>query len=213
MTNTTEPQEAGGAAEMLALIESQQRKVDRELLRPIPYLYGIWGVAWFVGFLLLWSAYEGGNPLFTIPMAIAAPVFAALLIGSIVASGIIGSRINRGVKGDSNFAGIVYGLSWSLCGMAFAGLGMGLIANGLSSELASIYFPSAYALMCGTLYLGGAALWRDKGQLILGIVLLAAGALSPFAGAPTNNLVMAVFGGGAFIVGAIVVAVRLRQER
>lgn len=213
MTKPTTPAEAGEAAEMLALISAQQRKVDRELLRPIPMLYGIWGIAWFVGFLLLWSAYEGGNPLFFVPMAVAAPVFGALIIGSIVASAIIGSRINRGVKGESNFAGIVYGLSWSLCGTAFAAVGMGLIANGLSSELASIYFPSAYALMCGTLYLGGAALWRDKGQLTIGIILLAAGALSPFAGAPGNNLVMAIFGGGTFIVGAIVVALRLRQER
>lgn len=196
---------------MLELISAQQKRVDRALIAPVPWLYGIWGAAWLLGFLALWSAYPGGNPWFEIPMTIAAPVFVVLLVGSIVASGIIGSRINRGVRGGSSFSGAVYGISWSLCGIAFAGLGMGLIANGMSTELAGIFFPAAYALMCGTLYLAGAALWRDTVQLVIGVALLALGALSPFAGSPGNNLVMAVFGGGAFLAGAVATAVLNRR--
>lgn len=211
MTNTVEPHD--DAAEMLALITTQQRKVDQLMLRPIPWMLGIWGAAWLVGFLLLWSAYPDGNPLFTIPMAVAAPVFALLIAGAIAASAIIGARLSRGVKGESNFAGAVYGISWSLCGIAFAALGVGLIANGLSQELASIYFPSAFSLMCGTLYLAGAALWRQVSQLVLGIIMLVVGAVAPFFGAPTNNLVMAIFGGGALLIAAVVFAVRLRQVR
>ena len=71
----------------------------------------------------------GGNPLFTIPTAVAAPVFIVLLAVSIVASAVIGVRISRGVRGESNFAGAVYGISWSLCGIAFAALGTGLICE------------------------------------------------------------------------------------
>lgn len=213
MTNTTEPQQQADAAEMLALIASQQRKVDRSMLGPIPWMLGIWGVAWLVGFTLLWSAYEDGNPWFSVPMGVAAPIFGALLAGAVVASIIIGIRLGRGVKGVSNFSGTVYGVSWSLCGAATAALGMGLIQNGLSQELASLYFPSAFALMCGTLYLAGAALWREVGQLVLGIIMLAVGAIAPFFGAPTNNLVMAVVGGSALLITAIVFEVRLRQGK
>ncbi|PPL14150.1 hypothetical protein [Microterricola pindariensis] len=213
MTNNTEPQRTDDAAEMLAVIAAQQRRVDRMMLRPIPWMLGLWGVAWLVGFTLLWSAYEGGNPWFRIPMSVAAPIFGILIAGAIVASIIIGIRLGRGVKGVSTFAGAVYGVSWSLCGMAFAALGMGLIANGLSSELASIYFPSGFALMCGTLYLAGAALWRQVSMLVLGIIMLVVGAIAPFFGAPTNNIVMAVFGGGALLIAAIIFAVRLRQGR
>ncbi|MHA6670322.1 hypothetical protein ACX3O0_15790 [Homoserinimonas sp. A447] len=192
--------------EMLRLLRQQQDRVRNELSAPIPWLLGIWGVAWLVGFLLLWSAWPGGNPWFQVPMTIAGTTFAVLMIGSIVASAVLGVRMGRGVRGESDFAGAVYGLSWSLCGVAFAAVGVGLISNGLSTELASIYFPSAYALMVGTLYLGGAALWRDKGQLVLGIVLLVIGSVAPFFGAPTNNLVMALAGGGAFLISALLAA-------
>ncbi len=198
---------------MLRLIESQQRKVERSMLGPIPWMLGIWGAAWLVGFTLLWSAYENGNPWFQIPMTLAAPIFGALIAGAIVASIVIGIRLGRGVKGVSNFSGTVYGISWSLCGFATAALGVGLIQNGLSPELASLYFPSAFALLCGTMYLAGAALWREVGQLVLGIIMLTVGAVAPFFGAPTNNLVMAVVGGGALLIGAVVFELRLRQGK
>ena len=198
-------------AEMLRLVQQQQDRVVRSLSGPIPWLYAIWGTSWLVGFLLLWSSWPGGNPWFQIPGLVAGIAFAVLMVASIVASAVLGIRIGRGVRGASDFQGAVYGLSWSICGAAFAAVGMGLISNGLSTELASIYFPSAYALMVGTLYLGGAALWRDKGQLVLGIVLLSAGSVAPFFGAPTNNLVMALVGGGAFLIGAVVAARNLRR--
>ncbi len=200
-------------AEMLALLESQQRRVDSALLAPIPWLYGIWGTAWLVGFLVLWSAWPGGNPWFRIPGAVAGWTFALLLAASVVASAIFGMRINAGVRGASDFPGAVYGISWSLSGFAFAALGIGLISNGLSPELASVYFPSAYGLMAGTLYLGGAALWRSRSQLVLGIVLLVVGSVAPFAGQPGNNLVLAIGGGGSFLVGAVVTAIGLRRAR
>lgn len=197
--------------DMLRLLHEQQDRVRSEFAAPIPWLYAIWGVAWLVGFLLLWSAWPGGNPWFQVPMLVAGIVFAALMLCSIVASAVLGIRIGRGVRGESDFAGAVYGLSWSLCGTAFAAVGVGLISNGLSTELASIYFPSAYALMVGTLYLGGAALWRDKGQLVIGIVMLVVGSIAPFFGAPTNNLVMALAGGGVFLIGALVAARNRRR--
>ncbi|RNE64099.1 hypothetical protein [Cryobacterium tepidiphilum] len=191
---------------MLQLLGEQQRHVERAQLAPVPWLYGTWGVAWLVGFLALWSTSPAGNPWFTVPGPLAAGVFGALITSSVVASAIIGSRINRGVRGTSTFGGVVYGLSWPLCGTAFALVGTGLIANGMSSELASIYFPSAYALMCGALYLGGAALWRDGGQLAVAIALLAVGAIAPYFGAPGNNLFMALAAGGTFLAAAVVVA-------
>lgn len=199
--------------EMLALLQQQQRRVGNALMAPVAWLYGIWGVAWLVGFLALWSSRPDGNPWFSIPPVVGGWVFAALIASSIAASAIIGSRINRGVRGNSNFQGAVYGVSWSLCGTAFTLVGVGLISNGMSGDLASLYFPSAFALMCGTLYIAGAALWRDTSQLILGIVLLAVGSIAPFVGAPTNNLVMAIVGGGAFLTGAVVVAIRLHSGR
>ncbi|WP_130179163.1 hypothetical protein [Cryobacterium sp. SO1] len=203
----------GDPQQMLALLEAQQRRVADAQIAPVVWLYFIWGVAWFVGFLALWSGDPDGNPWFTIPAGVATPLFIVLLVISIVSSAVIGLRINRGVRGVSSFSGAVYGLSWSVCGGAFALLGVGLIRNGLSPELANLYFPSGYALMCGTIYLGGAALWRDKSQLVLGLFMLVVGAAAPFAGSPGNDLVFALAGGGAFLVTAAVMAVRLRRNR
>lgn len=199
-------------AEMMALLIAQQRWVDRSQLAPLPWLYGVWGVAWLVGYLLLWSSWDGGNPWFRVPIAISGAVFAVLMVGAAVTSAVTGTRINRGVRGASDFAGMVYGLSWSVCGFAFFALGAGLGFNGASPELLSVYFPSAFGLMCGTIYLGGAAVWRDRGQLAVGIALLAVSAVAPFAGHPANLLVMSLAGGAVFLAGAAASAVHLARS-
>lgn len=180
---------------MLDLIDNQQRRVDRETRIPVVWLYAIWAFAWLVGFLALYLASFGA-----LSPAFAGILFAVLILGSIIASGIVGSRIGRGLRGASQFAGAVYGLSWTFCSIAFALLGIGLISQGLPDDLTGLYFPSAYALMCGTLYLGGAALWHDRLQLILGLALLLLGSVVPFLGYGANLLVMAI--GGAVIFGA-----------
>lgn len=199
---------SGDAREMLDLIDGQQRRVDREYRVPVVWLYTVWAVAWLLGFLALYLAQLG---VFA-PVA-AGIVFGVLIAGSIVASAVIGSRIGRGVRGESQFAGTVYGVSWSVCSVAFALLGIGLIAQGMAGDLAGIYFPSAYALMCGTLYLAGAAVWHDRVQLTLGLALLVAGAVAPFLGLGPNLLLMAVAGGVIFGAGALVTARALRPAR
>ena len=66
--------------------------------------------------------------------------------------------------------------------------------------------------MCGTIYLGGAALWRDRVQLVLGIALLVVSAVAPFAGQPANMLVMSLAGGSLFLAGAVASVVRLSRS-
>jgi hypothetical protein len=197
--------------EMLRLVQNQQNDVYRQQLSPLPWMLGVWGVAWLIGFLLLWSAAPGGNLWLQVPGPAAAIGFAVLMAAAIALSTVFGIRIGRGVQGESSFAGAVYGISWPLCGSAFAILGVALIRNGMSPELASLYFPSAFSLMVGTLYLAGAALWHQTSQLVLGIVLLVTGSVAPCFGAPTNNLVMAILGGGSLLIAAALFAIRLRR--
>lgn len=196
---------SGDAREMLDLIDGQQRRVDRGLRLPVVWLYSIWAFAWLVGFLALYLAVLG-----VLDPVAAGIVFAVLIVASIVASAVIGSRIGRGLRGQSQFAGTVYGISWSVCSIAFALLGIGLLAQGMPDDLAGIYFPSAYALMCGTLYLGGAALWHDTVQLVLGLALLVVGAVVPFLGLGPNLLVLAIAAAVIFGSGAVVTARSLR---
>ncbi|MFF2054078.1 MULTISPECIES: hypothetical protein [Leifsonia] len=196
----------GDAREMLDLIDGQQQRVDRGLRLPVVWLYSIWAFAWLVGFLALYLAVLG---VFD-PVA-AGIVFGVLIVASIVASGVIGSRIGRGLRGQSQFAGTVYGISWSVCSVAFALLGGGLLQQGMPDDLAGIYYPSAYALMCGTLYLAGAALWHDRVQLVLGLALLVVGSIAPFLGLGPNLLLMAIAGAVVFGSGAVITARSLRR--
>lgn len=197
--------------EALALIRDQQSALERDQLSGIPWILGVWGVAWSVGFLALWSGYEGGNPWFRLPLGLAAIIFGVLLLGSIVISAVIGMRLNRGVRGPSNFSGAVYGIAWPIVSLGAYLIGVALALNGMDSTLQSLYFPAIYALVAGVMYLMGAALWRSIDQLVLGAVIIVAGTAAPFFGAPTNNLVMAVLGGGAFLIAAIVMRVSLRR--
>lgn len=199
------------ADEALALIRQQQTALEREQLSGIPWILGVWGVAWLVGFLALWSGYDGGNPWLRIPLPAAGVIFALLLIGSAVISAIIGVRLNRGVSGPSNFSGAVYGISWPIVAFAAYVIGLGLAANGMDRELQSIFFPAIYALVAGCMYVMGAAIWRSVDQLVLGIILIVTGAVAPFFGAPTNNLVMAIVGGGSLLVAALIMHLSLRR--
>lgn len=200
-------------AAILAAIDRQQREVDAAMLRGLPWLYLVWGVTWLVGYLLLWSAWPSGNPWFTVPVPVAAGGFAALVVGASVASAIIGIRLGRGIRGASDFSSTVYGMSWPILSVAFLALGMAMVAHGLSIELTSLYYASIFSLMAGALYLAGAALWQSRGQLVIGLIMVAAGAATPFAGTPLNLLLMAVFGGGALLVAGAMTAVRLRSRR
>ncbi|MBX9471541.1 hypothetical protein [Microcella sp.] len=201
------------ADEALALIREQQSALERDQLSGIPWILGVWGVAWTVGFLALWSGYEGGNPWFRLPLGLAAAIFGVLLIGSIIISAVIGMRLNRGVRGPSNFSGAVYGIAWPVVSLGAYLIGVALAVNGMDSTLQSLYFPAIYALVAGAMYLMGAALWRSIDQLVLGAVIIVAGTVAPFFGAPTNNLVMAVLGGGSFLIAAAVMNLGLKRGR
>jgi hypothetical protein len=198
--------------EALALIREQQRTVTERQIGGVPWILSAWAVSWGVGFLALWSGYDGGNPWFRVPLPVGGAIFGVLVIGAIVVSAVLGVRMNRGLRGPSNFAGAVYGISWSAVSLAAFMIGIALLQNGMSSSLASLYFPAVYALVAGALYLMGAALWRSVDQLVLGSVIIVAGTVAPFFGAPTNNLVMAVLGGGSFLIAAIVMRLSLRRR-
>ncbi|UTT61649.1 hypothetical protein [Microcella humidisoli] len=201
------------ADEALALIREQQSALERDQLRGIPWILGVWGVAWTVGFLALWSGYDGGNRWFQLPLGLAATIFGVLLLVSIIISAVIGMRLNRGVRGPSNFSGAVYGIAWPVVSLGAYLIGVALAVNGMDSTLQSLYFPAIYALVAGVMYLMGAALWRSIDQLVLGAVIIVAGTIAPFFGAPTNNLVMAVLGGGSFLIAALVMHLGLKRGR
>ncbi len=198
---------------MWALIQTQQRVMTRSIEAAIPWFYGLWGGAWLIGFLLIWLSWTSEATGIPMPGPVAATAFAALIVAASVASTVIAVRLNRGVRGASEFTGTVYGVTWAVLGVGFGAVGGALVAAGLTPELATLYFPSAYAIMTGGQYLAGAAIWRSTGQLVLGGLMVLTGAVTPFLGAPGNLLGMAFLGGGSLVIAGIVSAIRARGRR
>ncbi|WAB80494.1 hypothetical protein OVN18_07885 [Microcella daejeonensis] len=202
----------GGPDEALALIREQQRTVAQRQLGGIPWVLVAWGVSWFIGFLALWSGYEGGNPWLRIPLGVAATIYGLALLAASGVTVISVTRISRGVRGPSNFSGAVYGITWFAGFAATYLIGIALARAGADQALVSLYLPSAFGVLIGLMYLMGAALWRSTEQLVLGALIVLTSVIAAFFGAPTNNLVMALLGGGSLVVAGIVMRLSLRRR-
>src|SRR5690554_2118620 len=201
-------------AAMLALLQDQQQDVQRRMTRFVPWILLSWAVAWSVGFGALWLI-DGARPALSVPVEIAAPVFAALLVMAGVVSGVLGARSGRGIRASkaAAFTGTVYGITWSVGFIALFVLGSALSYNGIPPELLNIYYPAISLIFVGIMYIIAGAIWHAIPALVMGGCIVLIAAIGPFFGYPTHYLVYAISGGGVFFVGTIVTAVYSRSVR
>ncbi|MGH3911081.1 MAG: hypothetical protein ACRDRM_09655 [Pseudonocardiaceae bacterium] len=196
------------AAESLAVIEHQRAQVGRELrINPV-VLYATWGVAWALGFTAFALVTAD---VVAAPWWAGAVVFFGSLIAAMVVTGVHIGRANRGIRGVSAEVGAMYGWSWALGFAALTAINSGLIGMGLTDEQIAVLWPASALLIVGVLYLAGGALCRDRFQYGLGVWVLITDAVSVFVGVPANYVVLAVAGGGGFLVAAAWFAVRQRR--
>ena len=209
-----EDDEALDPAAMLELLQAQQRSVTTQMGSFVGVITATWGIAWLCGFGTLWLI-DGLRPAFSVPVGVATGVFGGLIVVAIVISIVLGIRNTSGVRSTpaSAFTGAVYGSTWSVSMIALYVLGAGLIENGMSPSLATIYFPSAFVLMTGVLFMVSGAIWHAVPALISGVWLILVAVIAPFFGYPNHYLFLALAGGGAFIALAIGFEIYSRQVR
>lgn len=210
----TDDDEVLSPEEMLALASNQQRSMEGQVASFVPALVTIWGLVWLLGFGALWLI-DGLKPKFALPLPVAVSVFVGLLVIAIVASAVLGIRSGRGIRGNtaSAFSGAVYGSAWMVGSLAIFAFAQGLAANGMSRELANIFYPVAFVLFAGIMYIVGAAIWQALPMLILGVWTVIVAAAAPFFGYPTHYLVLAIGGGLGFVVLGLVSFVHLARLR
>jgi hypothetical protein len=196
---------------LLALIDDETRGMKRALAVQVPVYYFVWGGAWLIGYLMLWSAWPGSPSPVAVPGWLAIPAFAVLMLGAAITSAVVGIRSNRGIKGVSDFVGTIYGLSWPILGGTVAAIGYALVRAGISDDAAAIYYTSAYALLVAAMYLAGTLVWHSADQLVIALVMAVAAAVTGFFGAPANMLAMALIAGPALLIGGVIALVRLRR--
>jgi hypothetical protein len=198
--------------ELLGLIRTQHDGAARDLYVDPVRILGSWGVAWLLGFGAFYVASSRARWHF-LPLWAAAVVLGTL---SAVAVAVVVTQLacrGRGVQGPSRTVGARYGWSWPLAFAGVAALNIGLSQHGLPASLAPLLWPGSCTVVAGVLYLAGGILFADRVQYGLGAWMLAVGAGSALAGLPANFAVLALAGGGGFLVAAAFILARGRRAR
>ncbi|MCK9793877.1 hypothetical protein M1843_08985 [Isoptericola sp. 4D.3] len=197
------------AADSLRLIREQQDRARSALEPDARALYGAWGVAWLVGYLVLWTSGRGQEQ----PEAWAYWVFGGALAAAVVFTMVHTMRRTAGTRGVSARTGAMYGWAWMLGFLTLGVLLGGLARAGAGTEVMGLASNGGACLVVGLLYLAGAAAFGDRNLFVLGAwILLVAGAAT-LVGLPGTYLVMALAGGGGFLVMAGVEQLRVVRGR
>jgi len=201
-------------AAMLALMQNQQRSVETQMGAFVPYITLAWGLTWLLGFGALWLI-DGLQPAFSLPLATAVPIFIGTILVSGGFSAWLGIRSGRGMRGNSAsaFTGTVYGITWSIGATALAVFGSALQRQGMSAETANFFYPSAYVLFAGIMYIIAAAIWHAIPSLVGGCWLVVIAVAAPFFGYPGHYLFLALAGGLAFIALSVFGSIQQRRIR
>ncbi|OLT54540.1 hypothetical protein [Cellulosimicrobium sp. CUA-896] len=185
-------------AESLRLIRAQQERARSATEPDGRLLYLAWGVAWLVGYLSLWtSARQGADGQ---PASWAFAVFGGAIVSAVAFTIVHSVSRTAGTRGVSARTGMLYGWSWMLGFVALAAVLGGLARAGASEEVMSLASNALACVVVGLLYLGGAAAFQDTRLFVLGVWILLVAAVATFAGLPLTYLVMALLGGGGFLV-------------
>ena len=117
-------------------------------------VFGIWGVAWFLGYGAIWAAADASGPDL-VPDPVAWSVFIGLLVAALVVTAVHVARRSAGVRGASARQGAMYGFSWLAACAAFIALEVALGRAEVSAEVASLVGATLPPLIVGLLYMAG----------------------------------------------------------
>ncbi len=200
------PADQPTAADALAAIDAAQARTARSL-RPSPLgMFAPWGLGYLVGFGGVWLADRGVLPDAVVPALL---VLAGVV--PVVSTSLTLARSNRGLAGASRRIGTLYGWAWVLGFAALCAINLRLTALGVPGPTLSLIWSGSALLVVGLLYLAGGALWNHVPQYVLGIWTLVTAVATVFVGYPTNFAVLALAGGGGFIVLGVWMHVRMRR--
>ena len=200
------------AEESLNLIARQNRRTRRELGGGPARMLAAWALAWLVG----WGfTYVSVQPGVAIPGWIAGGIVVPLLfLGAIAYTAYTSIRAGRGIRGPSRTVGAMYGYGWALSSIGLMVVDIRITQfQALSSDQVSLLWSGTWLLLTGVMYLAGGMVWQDKLMYGLGAWMIVSAALSVLVGFPANFLVLAVCGGGGFLLAAVVYFVREKKSR
>jgi len=188
-------------AAMLDVIEHEKRALARQQARGVPWILLAWGLALLIGFGALWLVERAA-----VAATVALTVCGVMMVGALVVSSIVGARMGRGLRhtGPIEWAGPVFGLAWPVGLLGLFVVGLGLVNNGMDPDLLWVFLPVAGVLFVGVMYVIAGGIWPNWPTIVMGAWLVIVAVVAPFTG--SSLLVLAVAGGGVFLLAAAYVA-------
>jgi hypothetical protein len=135
---------------------------------------------------------------------------AGLAAGTVFAS-VAATRAQRGAGPHDSLSGKLLGLSWVSAFIALFLAITGLAAQLEMPDLQTILWPTWSGFLVGLLYLGEGATRRNLLHYGLGTWLALISAAALFLGIPSLFWVLAIAGGGGFVVAAVLESRRLTR--
>ncbi|WP_406074296.1 transporter [Micromonospora sp. NBC_01638] len=200
------------AAAALRLIQDQRAATVRRFDPDARLLYWPWGVAWLVGFGLLFLRFSPGErELLRLPGWLPLTVLFTLLLAAAAVQAVVSARAHGQVTGDSARRGRWYGCAWGL-GSVSIYAGLGRITEHLPHDLAVLLWSATAVGLTGALHMAGGAIWLDRDLFRLGVWISVINLAGAFAGPGWPALVVAVTGGGGILVTGALAGRRQRQR-
>jgi hypothetical protein len=204
--DVTEDDEAAppSAAETLRLIQEQQDATERSLTPDPRLIYWPWGIAWLIGFGLLFLRFgPHGRSFVHLPSWLPLTILYVLMVVAFVVSGLAGARAGKQVRGQSARKGAMYGWSWFLAFVGFYALAARLSPY-LPYEYNGLLWAAGSVGIVGVLYLAGGAVWNTRDLFVLGLWVTLVNIAGVIAGPGWHSLVIAIgAGGGLLVAGAV----------
>ncbi|MEH1167795.1 transporter [Micromonospora sp. CPCC 205539] len=200
------------AAAALRLIQDQQVATARRLEPDARLVYWPWGVAWLVGFGLLFLRFSPDDRvLLRLPDWLPLTALFALLVLAGAVQAVASARAYGQVTGDSSRRGIWYGCSWAL-GQVSVYAALGRVTEYLPPDLATLLWSATAVGLTGALHMAGGAIWLDRDLFRLGVWISVINLAGTFAGPGWHALVIAVAGGGGILVAGTLASLRQRHQ-
>jgi len=192
------------------LLTDTQRRTGRALDVNGAVLYGVWGMAWLIGYLAIWLSVHG-HAVYQPPAGWAFSVLGVGMVAALAVTGLTVGRAVRGVTGVSSSSGTMYGWAWLLGFVCLYAMLAGLSRAGASDAVIGLFASAGPVLVVSLMYLVGGALWRDRTMFVVGGWLVLVNVVAVLAGVEPFGLIMGIAGGGGFLVAAAFEARRWRS--
>jgi hypothetical protein len=198
-------------SEAMRLLRAQQAEAARRLNPDVRFYYWPWGVAWLVGFGLLFLRHgPDGRAFVDLPGWLPLTTLFVLLIVAAVINGLAGARAYGQVAGDSSRRGAWYGFAWFL-GFAGMAVTIGATDNSLPDDVRGLLWAASSVGLTGALHLAGGAVWLDRQLFILGVWITVINIVGVIAGTGWHSLIVALAGGGGMLIAGTIAWLRSRS--